>query len=183
MLTKMIELEDCGLLVIDIQGKLAELVHNSDSLLSYNQKLIRICKTLEIPIIAVEQNPQGLGRTHPQLLAELDGVTFYEKSHFSALLEPTIVEALKASGKKHWLVTGIESHICVYQTVLGLVDQGYNVDVVTDCISSRAFSNVELAIANMRALGVSMTSVEMITYQLLKTSEHHAFRDILKIVK
>lgn len=175
--------ENCGLLVIDIQGKLARLVSNSDASISNTIKLIACCHQLSIPIVVFEQNPKGLGSTVSEIEEQLPIHDKFEKHTFSALANSDIKSHIKSSGKTTWLIAGIEAHICVYQTVKDLISEDFQASVLSDCIDSRDRSNVTLAIDNMRQLGAEITSLEMCLYELMKTSKHPKFRDILKIIK
>lgn len=179
----MLNTDNCGLVVVDVQGTLALNVSHSDTVLTNIQRLIQCCKVLSIPIIWLEQYPKGLGRTIDEISSLLTDVPVYEKQHFNGLREANIADAIKTSGKKQWLVTGIEAHICVYQTVCGLLELDYHVEVVTDAISSRAASNVELAITKMANRGVQLTSVEMAVYELLQQAGTPAFKAILPLIK
>ena len=179
----MLRKENCGLIVVDIQGSLARIVQQSDLFIDNTAKLIQCCKLLSIPIIWLEQNPKGLGSTVPEISNLLTESAVNEKSHFNALFEDSIKDAIKASDKKRWLVVGIEAHICVYQTVLGLLNEGFEVDVVSDCISSRLQSNIALALVNMRESGASITSLEMCVFELVKKAKTDSFRKILSVIK
>ncbi|WP_114324789.1 isochorismatase family protein [Candidatus Colwellia aromaticivorans] len=179
----MLQKEDCGLIVVDVQGSLARIVQQSDLVIENTKKLIQCCKLLSIPIIWLEQNPKGLGATVPEL-SELMGESIVnEKVHFNALFEQPIKEVIKATDKKRWLVVGIEAHVCVYQTVLGLLNENYKVDVVSDCISSRLQSNIDLALLNMRESGASITSLEMCVFEMMKSAKINNFREILSVIK
>ena len=142
----------------------------------------RGCKLLDIPIIWMEQNPIRLGGTTPEIAQHMNGQPIAKMS-FNALLEKDVQEAVKASGRSKFILTGIETHICVYQTACALKEQGYKVEVVVDAISSRTKENKEIGLAKMQALGILPTSTEMILYELLKTSDHEQFKTILKLVK
>jgi len=179
----MLEQETCGLIVVDVQGSLARIVQHSDLFIDNTRKLIQCCKLLSIPVIWLEQNPKGLGATVPELSELMGESTVHEKIHFNALFEEPIKEAIKATDKDRWLVVGIEAHICVYQTVLGLLNEGLKVDVVSDCISSRLQSNLDLALLKMKDNGASITSLEMCVFELMKSAKVNAFKDILSIIK
>lgn len=179
----MLEKENCGLVLVDVQGSLARMVHNSESMVTQTQKLLKCCQLLSIPIIWLEQYPKGLGATIPELSELMVGNTVNEKIHFNALYEGAIKDKIINSAKQQWLVVGIEAHICVYQTVLGLLNEGLEVEVVSDCISSRLQSNVDIALTKMRDNGASITSVEMCIYELMKNAKVDTFKDVLSIIK
>jgi nicotinamidase-related amidase len=179
----MLQQENCGLIVVDIQGSLAKIVQQSDLFIDNTRKLIQCCQLLSIPIIWLEQNPKGLGKTVPEISELLGQTIINEKYHFNALFEDPIKAAIKATGKKRWLTVGIEAHICVYQTVLGLLSENYEVDVVSDCISSRLQSNKELALLKMKDNGASITSLEMCIFELMKSAKMDRFKEILAVIK
>lgn len=179
----MLKKEDCGLIVVDIQGSLARIVQNSELFIGNTKKLIQCCKLLSMPIVWLEQNPNGLGSTVPELSQLIGGSTVNEKAHFNALYEAPIKEVIKSANKQHWLVVGIEAHICVYQTVLGLLNESYKVNVVSDCISSRLQSNIDLALLNMKDSGASITSLEMCIFELMKSAKTNEFREVLSVIK
>ncbi|MBL4822655.1 MAG: isochorismatase family protein [Colwellia sp.] len=179
----MLEQKNCGLIVVDVQGNLARIVQQSDLFIDNTRKLIQCCKLLSIPVIWLEQNPKGLGETVPELSELMGESIVHEKIHFNALFEEPIKEAIKATDKKRWLVVGIEAHICVYQTVLGLLNEDLEVDVVSDCISSRLQSNIDLALIKMSYSGASITSLEMCVFELMKSAKVNGFKEILSLIK
>jgi nicotinamidase-related amidase len=175
--------ENCGLMLVDVQGSLARMVQNSDLFIANTKKLLQCCQVLSIPVIWLEQNPKGLGATVPELSELMTQFSVNEKFHFNALFEESISSAIKDTGKQQWLVAGIEAHICVYQSVLGLLSEGFKVEVVADCISSRSQANIELALLKMKDSGAGITSVEMCIYELLKSSKAEGFKEILSLIK
>lgn len=179
----MINIEDCALLVVDVQGKLANMVHNSQDMIANILKLIQSCQTLSVPITVLEQNPNGLGPTTDPIKRCLNNITPFEKHSFNALAEQHIRDHIKSQNKKVWLVVGIEAHICVYQTALALLEEGLEVQLVSDGVSSRTSANRELAIENIRQAGAQITSVEMLVYQLMASSQHPKFKEVLQLVK
>jgi nicotinamidase-related amidase len=179
----MLEQKNCGLIVVDVQGSLARIVQQSTLFIDNTRKLIQCCKLLSIPVVWLEQNPKGLGATVPELSELMGQSIINEKFHFNALSEDSIKDVIKAADKKRWLVTGIEAHICVYQTVLGLLNEGYEVDLVSDCISSRLQSNIDLAILKMRDSGANITSLEMCVFELMKSAKVNNFREVLSVIK
>ncbi|MFT4926867.1 MAG: nicotinamidase-related amidase [Phenylobacterium sp.] len=179
----MLHQQDCGLILVDVQGRLASMVQHSDLMITNIRKLIQCCQLLSIPIIWLEQNPAGLGGTIPQISELLTESTALEKHHFNGLFEVPINQAIKAADRQQWLVAGIEAHICVYQTVLGLLADGLKVEVVSDCISSRLQSNIDLALSKMRDSGASISSLEMAVFELMKSAKVANFKDVLTIIK
>jgi nicotinamidase-related amidase len=179
----MLNMENVALLIVDIQGNLAYSMHGKELLFKNVQKLIKGIKALGIPILWVEQNPQGLGPTIPEIADILSDIQPISKMSFSCCRNDRFMQALKALNRKQVLIAGIEAHVCVYQTAVDLVDLGYEVQVVTDAVSSRNMENKGIGLQKMRDSGVSLTSVETALFELLKVAEGEQFRDILKIVK
>lgn len=178
MLTK----EKTGLLVVDIQGKLSELVHASDALFAQVKTLINGVNLMGLPVICMEQLPAKLGHTRPEI-AELISGAALEKSTFSGWRMDAIAEKITTTGCTSWLVVGMEAHVCVYQTVSDLLAQGFKVELVTDAVGSRTLANKELAVSKMASLGASLTSVEMALFELQERAEGDAFRELIKIIK
>jgi nicotinamidase-related amidase len=179
----MLKKENTGLVVIDIQGKLARLVDESCALISNCEKLISGAKILNLPIIWLEQNPDKLGATVDELTSVLTASTPIKKFTFNACEEADFINAIKGANIDTWLVCGIEAHICVYQTAVGLQQLGYKVQLVNDCISSRSLVNKQLAMNKLLALGIDVTGVEMCLYELVKDCRSTEFKNILQLVK
>lgn len=180
----MLNVNHTALVVIDVQGKLAQVMHGKESLFENLQKLIKGVQVLGLPIIWNEQLPEKLGPTTPEVAELLTQSTQpIPKSSFSCCGNPPFMVALQAAGRKQILLTGIESHVCVYQTCLDLLDQGYEVQVVTDAISSRTAENRQLGLKRMQVAGATPTSTEMALFELLRVAEGPKFKEIAKIVK
>jgi nicotinamidase-related amidase len=179
----MLKIQNTTLLVVDIQGKLAESMHEKELLFKNTQKLIRGIQVLGIPILWVEQNPRGLGPTIPEIADLLAPIQPISKMSFSCCGSDRVVQALETLNRKQTLIVGIETHVCVYQTAVNLMDLGYEVQVVTDAVSSRDMKNKEIGLQKMRDAGAGLTSVETALFELLKVAEGKQFKEILKIVK
>ncbi len=171
------------LIVVDVQGQLAQVMHEKQALFENLKSIIRGIRTLEIPILWAEQIPRKLGPTIPEIAEELNGLKPIAKSSFSCWQNRAFAEALNASGRRQVLIAGIEAHICVYQTAMDLTAAGYEVEIVADAVSSRKPENKALALHKLGNAGVKMTSVEMALFELLKDAEGEAFKKILPIVK
>jgi nicotinamidase-related amidase len=179
----MLKINNCLLVLIDIQTKLWNAMSDKEALSANTQKLLKALKVLEVPLIATEQNPRGLGPTLPELGTLLGTVRPLPKSCFSCLEDAGFKQALQEANRRQILICGIETHICVYQTALDLLSAGYEVQVVADCVSSREASNRDIALSRMQAEGAKLTTSEMAIYELLKTAESPKFREILQIIK
>lgn len=172
------------LTVIDIQGKLAQIMHDSAGLIDRTSRLIRGIQALNIPILWLEQLPDKLGPTPPELAEHLSRTSApIAKIPFSAYMCGQYRTALEASRRDRILLCGIETHICVFQTAKDLIARGYEVTLVADAVSSRTEENRRSGIEAIRDLGADVSSVESVLFELLKTPEHPAFRAISKIVK
>ncbi|MDF1763635.1 MAG: isochorismatase family protein [Oleibacter sp.] len=182
-----------GLIVVDIQGKLARMVDDSEALIANCAKLIKGAQVLGMPIICCEQNPEKLGATVDELSALLAPANPIAKFTFNAGEEPKFIDEINAVQIRSnninkdkittWLICGIEAHICVYQTALHLQQLGYQIQLVTDCISSRTPANKQLGINKLMSKGVDITGVEMCLYELIKDCRSAEFKEILNIIK
>ncbi len=175
--------KDTGLIVVDIQGKLAQIVHDSEAFISNTVKLIKGARALELPIVWLEQNPAKLGKTDPAIAAQLMNQSPISKMTFNGCLTPAVLSAVRSSGVSNWLVCGIETHICVYQTCMDLQRHNFSIEVVTNCVSSRALVEKELALEKMKSKGIGITSLEMCLYELTETCEASEFSQILSLIK
>lgn len=179
MLTK----EETVVVLIDIQGKLAEIVEESAVVIDNIVRLVQGAKVFELPILWLEQYPKGLGPTVEKIAMELCDIAPIEKITFSAYDTAEFVQQLQQTGRKKVLLAGIEAHICVYQTAAQLLENGYEVEVLADCVSSRTVGNREVGMKKMRQLGAMTTSVEMALFEMQQIAKGDAFKAISKIVK
>ena len=171
------------LLVVDVQGKLAYLMHDKDKLFKNIQGLIQAARILEIPVIYTEQVPEKIGKTIPEIAQFLPNQNPVEKASFSCWAEEALQRKIRSFMKKEIIVCGIETHVCVYQTVSDLIDQSYKVQVVADAVSSRTEENRNYALDRMKSIGGGLTSTEMIITELIKTSQHPKFKEILNLIR
>lgn len=175
--------ENAVLLVIDVQGKLARLMYKREELLRNTARLIRAARYLEIPAIATEQVPGQIGKTVPQILRLLEESRPLAKASFSCCGEDQFMRGIEALGRRQVIVAGIEAHICVYQTVCDLMEKRYEVQVVGDAVSARAQTDKQAALDRIRSVGGGVTSTEMIICELLKTSAHPKFKEVINLIK
>ncbi len=179
----MLKRENTALIIIDIQGTLSTIMHERDRLITQACKLIRGARVLGIPVIWNEQYPKGLGPTVPEIAGLLQNMQPLEKRSFSCCGSEQFNKALEALNRKHLIVSGIETHICVYQTVRDLLSRGYTVEVAADAVSSRTALDMHTGLAKMAGLGASATTVETALFELLGDSRDPAFKEISSIVK
>ncbi len=171
------------LMVIDVQGRLAEVMFDRKELYKNLGIIIEGCKVLEVPILWLEQYPQGLGPTVAEVATHLEGLTPHPKTVFPSLNDNGILHAFNAIGRKKVLLTGIETHICVYQTAIQLIDRGNEVHVVADAVSSRTKNNKQIGLDKITHAGGFITSVETALFEMLGCAEGESFKKILSLVK
>ncbi|GAC27011.1 isochorismatase family protein [Brumicola pallidula] len=179
----MLDRNNTGLIVVDIQGKLSHLVHNSEMMFQNVAKLIKGCTLLELPILVLEQNPEKLGKTATEIRPLLDGYPCIKKYTFDACVSPRFVEQINNVGVQHWLICGIEAHVCVYQTAMGLKQMGKTIELVVDSIASRDDANKHTAITKLLTKDIGITSVEMCLFELMKDCKDDKFKALLDIVR
>ena len=171
------------LIVTDIQGNLARAMHERESLYRNAEILIDGMKALGVPILWVEQYPQGLGATIPEIASHLEGLSPLPKRSFSSLGDPEIRAAFNRFGRPNVVICGIETHVCVYQTAMDIIASGAEVHVPVDAVSSRTPLNRQVGLDKIARAGGNHTSVETVLFELLATSEAPAFKDIIRLVK
>lgn len=179
----MVDSEKTCLVVVDVQGKLAQLMVDKESLFANIGVLIRAAKVLDMPILWCQQNPAALGPTVPELAELLDGIEPVDKFSFSCCGDEAFIEKLTGLEVHDVIVCGIESHICVYQTAIDLLDDGYDVHLIADAVSSRTVANKEIAVRRLTAEGASLSCTEMMLFDLLGTAKHPKFRELARLIK
>lgn len=179
----MLKIENAALIIVDIQGNLALAMQEKELLFRNVRKLIKGIQVLGIPILWTEQNPQRLGPTIPEIADLLSDIHPVSKLSFSCCQDEGFLNALKSLDRKQFLIAGIETHVCIYQTTADLIDLGYEVQVVTDAVSSRSMENKKIGLQKMRDSGAGLTSVETALFEFLKIAEGKQFKEILNIVK
>jgi nicotinamidase-related amidase len=172
-----------ALLVIDFQERIFPAIHEHEMLSKKVFILIEGMKLLQVPVFVTEQYVKGLGPTVGEIARCLEGIDRIEKAAFSCMDEPRFTMALANSGRDYVIVCGIESHVCVLQTVIDLKQHGYHPVVVTDCVSSRKESDKRFALERMKQEGVILTTYEAILFELLRYSGGEVFKGISKLVK
>ena len=179
----MLTVADSVLLVIDVQEKLFRVMYRKEQLAENLQRLIKGIQVLEVPVLVTEQYPQGLGPTIPEIARLLPDIKPYPKVSFSCCGDDAFLQAFNKLGRKQVLIGGIESHICVYQTVADLIAAGYEVYVVSDAVSSRTEQNRDTGIKMMTHRGANLTGTEAVLFELLKVAKGDKFKAINQIVK
>ncbi len=180
-----LEAEQCALIVVDIQEKLLPPIWEKERLLRNSQLLIRLGGILKIPVLVSTQYAKGLGNTVPEIASLLPDTTPIDKMMFSCFGSDVFCSMLKRMPGQRTtvLLCGMETHICVMQTALAALREGYVVHVSSDAVSSRAEWNWRVGLDRMRAAGAVISSTEMITYELLRSSGSPAFKELLPYLK
>lgn len=179
----MLNTENTIFLMIDIQEKLVNMLKNSIEISNNNAILAKAAQIMGVPVILTEQYPQGLGSTVLAVKGFVDNNNIYEKTTFSAMQVEAVKSALANSGRKKVVLTGIESHICVYQTAKELLKEGYEVYVVKNACASRSKKDYRTALELMRDYGAKLTCVETVLFELLGSSNNPHFREVQLLVK
>jgi nicotinamidase-related amidase len=180
-----LERNSCALVVVDLQTRLFSVMENREELLENSLKLISGIRVLNVPIIITEQYPKGIGPTIEPAVEKLgDYYRPISKVEFSCFGNDDFVSELKKlSGVTDLIIMGIEAHVCIFQTVLDALTEGYAVHIVSDAVSSRTKSNKDIGIKRCVSMGALLASTEMVLFQLLKTAGAAEFKEISKIVK
>lgn len=169
-----------SLIIIDMQEKLMPVIVDNAHILQRAAVLAQVARLLDVPVIGTVQQPLRLGRTLAPIGAMFE--QSIEKSSFDACAEPAFLAALE-NGRQQLVISGCEAHVCVLQTVLGLLARRQRVKLVADAIGSRRESDKICAINRARAAGADIVSTEMVMFEWLKDSAHPRFREILKLIK
>jgi nicotinamidase-related amidase len=180
-----LEAERCALLVIDIQEKLLPPIFQKAQLVKNSQLLIRLAGILKLPALMTTQYAKGLGSTVPEIASLLSETQAIDKQMFSCFGSDVFCSLLKRlpGNRNTVLLCGMESHICVTQTALAALREGYIVHVASDAVSSRTEWNWKIGLERMRAAGAVISSTEMIIYELLRSSGAPAFKELLPYLK
>lgn len=170
--------------IIDVQQSLMAKIHGAEKVTASVELMIRIAEILEIPIVANTQYRKGLGPYVPEIEPLVRNIDRFDKVEFNALANEStsaFMERLPETVTTVALV-GVETHICIYQTAMGLLDKGFDVWVVTDGVSSRSIDDHLDGLARMRSMGVSMGPTEMLIYELLGRAGSPEFKKVLPYI-
>ena len=172
------------MLIIDVQEKLLNAVFSRDLVKRRAVSLAKAANLLSIPTIVTEQYPKGLGETIPEIKDVLaDSTVFFEKTSFSALSDNDLRAKLKEAGKKQVIIFGIETHICVHQTIIDLLKEDFDVTVVADACGCRTGFEYMSALDNIKSNGAKVKSTEMVLFELVKGAKHPVFKEIQALIK
>lgn len=169
--------------VIDVQERLFPHIHQKDDLAGAIKKMIDGFKVLEVPLILTQQYTKGLGNTIPDIAQELPEMDYIEKKRFSCCGVSQFDDMLGNAPYRNVVLMGIETHVCVLQTAIDLVEQGYQPIVVADAVSSREYEDHEIALRRLQQEGVLLTTVESLLFELTVEAGSEEFKKISRIVK
>jgi len=175
----------CALLVVDIQERLMPVIHERERVVKNAALLMKAAAVLGFPLVATTQYREKIGPLLPEIEAELGQVVPMDKMEFSCFNNPAANDALMALRPRvdTLIVCGVESHICVYQTVLGALRAGFHAYVPADAVSSRALANHESGLSRIRDIGGVVGNTEMVIYELLRRAGTGEFKRLLPYLK
>lgn len=171
------------LLVVDIQERLIPAIDSGQRVIDETGRLIEGCRVLDIPVIATEQYPKGLGPLVPEVRERIDSNLIFSKLTFSACGAHEVMQLLQEQGRNQVVLAGIEGHVCMLQTALDLLAHGCQVHVPLETTSSRRPESCHAALTRMREAGVVVTTLESVLFELLERAGTPQFKEVLKIVK
>ncbi len=179
-----LDVENAVLVVIDIQERLVPAMPQEVYLRLRDtvKMLVSGAELLGVPVVTTEQYPKGIGHTVPEL-ADACKSAVIEKVSFGCCGEPNFLAALKDLGRSQVIITGMEAHVCVYQTVLGLLEDGYHIHLLRDAICSRNKTDYLAGLDNAAQAGAVVTTAETVLFQMLQKSTHDQFKAVSKLVK
>ncbi len=177
--------DEAVLVVVDVQEKLLRAIHGGEGVAENCRRLVEGAGLLGIPVLATEQYPRGLGPTTPELRQALEaaGASLAEKMTFSCAGCDAFLAALDASGRRQVVLSGIETHVCVLQTALDLLQAGLRVHVPADAVGSRAEANRLVALDRLRAAGGIVTTTESVLFEALGTAADPEFKSVTRLIR
>ena len=185
MSTSFLKRNDCVLVVVDIQEKLHTAMEDTFKEVYVKNSIILIetAKAIGLPIVVSEQYPKGLGPTIDEIAVHLVSIPRLEKLFFSCYREDRIKSAIHASGRKTAVIIGIETHVCIMQTVLDLMEAGYSVVIASDAVCSRRLHDMHIALDAMAHSGVFVYSTEAIAFMLMEKAGTELFKQLSPLFK
>lgn len=175
--------EDCVLVVIDPQEKLVRMIHDREEVVAAISRLLRFASIFRLPVVLTEHYPQGLGYTVEEIKEHLPSYNPIVKRIFSCFGVPEFSSALRETDRKRLLVCGIETHICVCQTVYDALHRGYQVQVIADATGTRKPEDHRIALQRMDRAGATITTSEALIYEVTYRADGEEFKRVLDLVK
>jgi nicotinamidase-related amidase len=179
----LIRAKDSVLVVIDVQERLVPAMQAPARTLRNTRTLLTAARECSVPVILTEQYPAGLGSTVPEIAAAAAGATVVPKMHFSCMEDDGFARAFRSIGRKQAVLVGMEAHICVVQTAASLLEEGYEVFVVSDATASRTLESEQACLARMTASGAHVVTTEMVVFEWLGKAGTPAFKRLLPAIR
>ncbi len=183
MVDLLIRAQDSALVVIDMQERLVPAMIAPARTIRNTRLLLQAAAKTGVPALLTEQYPQGLGHTIPEIMKAAGSAQVLPKMHFSCMEDAGFAAAFKALDRRQAILTGMEAHICVVQTAASLVEEGYEVFVVSDATASRTMESETACLARLSASGVSIVTTEMVIFEWLGQAGTKAFKEMLPLIK
>lgn len=183
MAAMLLNARDSFLLVVDVQEKLAPAVADNAALVARIALLMRAARRLEVPLLVSEHYPQGIGRTLPALAELAPEGAIFEKISFSCLRQEGVPARVAGLDRGQAVVCGLESHVCVLQSALSLLEAGYRVYLIEDATGSRHAVDRAAALRRVERAGGTLVTAEMVVFEWLERGDHAAFRELLALIK
>ncbi|MCB2010163.1 MAG: isochorismatase family protein [Geminicoccaceae bacterium] len=178
----LVEQDDSLLLNIDVQERLVPAIHGHERMCARIRLLVDAAKRLDVPVLYTEHYSKGIGHTLPEL--RVAGMTAIEKIHFNAMAEADgLAACLDTAGRRKILVCGCEAHVCVLQTVMGMIEADFEVCVIQDAVGSRHGEDRSCALIRMQAAGATVLTAEMVVFEWLERGDNAAFPDLLPAIR
>ena len=176
--------QNAALVVIDIQEGFRPIIADFEKIAERAARMMRGCQILGVPVFVTEQYPKGLGSTAAEIMGSFDDSTdVFNKTTFSSCGAESFVAKLTDNGIKQVMICGLETHICVNQTAHDLLQSGFQVHVLRDCVTSRFEYNRLAGLAKMLSSGVIESSIEMALFELMRDAKHEKFKEIQSLIK
>lgn len=174
--------EDLTVMMIDEQVKLLPTIKERDALIKNSKLVLEVSKIFNTPLIVTEQYPKGLGATADDFKEYLDGAEVFAKTEFCGCTPP-VLESLEKTGRKSVAIFGVETHVCVYQTVRELINRGYTVYVISDAVYSREETNRKAGLSLMKDFGAYIITAEILIFDILVKSGSKEFKHFSNLIK
>jgi nicotinamidase-related amidase len=171
------------LLIVDVQERLVPAVQEAERVVGRCESLLRAARLLGVPVLLTEHCPEQLGTLVPRLQALAGADCVLSKTHFSALDEPAVAQRIATANRPQIVIAGMEAHVCVLQTALGLAERGYRPHVVADASGARDPGAAEIAFERLRAAEVAVVNTEMVLFEWLEHAARPELRELIALVK
>lgn len=180
---QLLEPDDTGFLVIDVQERLMQVMPQRERVLENIKRFLLLSQLYKLPLILTEQYTKWLGPTLSEIKKSLPTYAPIKKMHFNCCDVDVFNERLASEGLRNIIVAGVETHICIFQTCVSILEKGYRVHVPRDAVDSRTDENWLVGLELMKKAGAFITSTETVIYQILKRAGTEEFKKMLKVLK